>query len=102
LNQKDGRQAGQRTEVCDRQGGGNLRVHSMRTVRHVSRAALSKAERTAVSISDLIQKLPVTVCEDYFFEVTKSGSSVKVRTLLKNKPMTVVSLRYPKMVLKYT
>jgi len=55
----------------------------MRTVRHVSREALSKAERTAVLVSDLIQKLPATVGEDYYFEVTRSGPSVKVKTVQK-------------------
>jgi len=55
-----------------------------KTIRHVSREELTKAERTAVSISDLIRKLPATVGEDYYFEVTRSGSSVKVKTVLKN------------------
>jgi len=62
---------------------------------------LAKAERTAVSISDVIKKLPALVCEDYYFEITRLGSSVKVKTVLKSKPMTILYFQYPKMLLKY-
>jgi len=65
----------------------------MRTIRHVSRKVLAKAERTSTSVSDLIQKLPATVCEDYYFEITRSGSSGQVKTVLKNKPMSIIYFR---------
>jgi len=73
----------------------------MRTIRHVPRKILAKAEGSAVTISDLIQKLPATVCEDYYFEITRSGSSMQVKTVLKNKPMSIIYFRYPKILLKY-
>jgi len=73
----------------------------MRTIRHVSRTLLSKAERTSTSVHDLVRKLPTSVQKDYYFEVTLSGESVKVKTVLKNRPMSVISFTYPKMVLKY-
>jgi len=61
----------------------------MKTIRHVPRKVLAKAKRTAVSILDLIKKLPATVCEDYYFEITRANASVKVKLVLKNKPMPI-------------
>jgi len=72
----------------------------MKTIGHVPREVLAKAERKAVSISHLIMKLPATVCEDYFFEITRSGSSVQVKTVLKYKQMTITYFRYLDMILK--
>jgi len=66
-----------------------------------SRKLLTKAERTTTSVTDLIQKLPATECENYYFEITKSGANVKVKTVLKSKTMTILYFQYPKMLLKY-
>jgi len=73
----------------------------MKTIRHVPKKVLAKAERTATSVYDLMQKLPTPVCEDYYFEISRSGANLKVKTVLKIKQMTITYFRYPKMMLKY-
>jgi len=73
----------------------------MRIIRHVPRKVLAKTEQTATSVYDLIQKLQATVCEDYYFVIARSGANVKVKTVLKIKPMTITYFRYRKMLLKY-
>jgi len=74
----------------------------MKNIQHVPRSVLTRAERSSTSVQDLISRLPKTVCEDYCFEVTLSGGNVHIRALLKNKPVTIVSSRYPKLILKYS
>jgi len=55
----------------------------MRTIRHVP-VKLAKARQTAVAITEVVNKWLATI------------NTVRV------KPMTIVYLRYPKIVLKYT
>jgi len=62
----------------------------MRTIGHVPRK-LAKARRTAVSITEVVNKWLATI-------ITAKVRTLKVR---KSKPVPIIYFRYPKMLLKY-